>query len=482
MRNGEGAYSLGSTHCQPGGGEKMNEEQLKVVIAGGGVAAVEAMLALRQLAGAQIGLELIAPNEQLVLPALSVAEPFGIAAPQALSIDDVCGDLGAVRLQDALQSVDAERRVAHTESGAEVPFDALLLAIGASAEPALPGALTYRGARDNDEIRGLLLAAHEGKVRHITFAVPTSIQWPLPIYELSLLTAIELRKRLADTHVALVTHESSPLALFGTRASRGIGELLRDAGVELVAQARAAGIHSGGLALHDGRILPTDRVVASPRLTVPEIGGIPQGPDGFIGTDLKMRVEGTPRVYASGDATWFPIKQGGVAAQQADVAASAIAALVNPDVEVERFRPILRGVLFTGGAPHYVRAEVGGRQTTSAESTAALWWPPAKVAGRHLAPYLAKSGIEVSLEDLEPLHGEDPEEAEEEQREALELALAAADADARWRDYPAALRWLDVAQNLNIGLPAVYAEKRRDWEAAAGRASSHADATDPSRS
>ena len=458
--------------ASPAEGEKMNEERLKVVIAGGGVAAVEAMLALRRLAAGRIGLELISPNEKLVLPALSVAEPFGIAAPPALSIDEICGDLGAVHIRDALQSVDAEGRIVHTEAGAEVPFDALLLAIGASGEPALPGALTYRGARDNDEIRRLLIAAEEGRVRHITFAVPTSIQWPLPIYELSLLTASELRKRRTDTHVALVTHESSPLGLFGTRASRGVGELLRDAGVELVTQARAAGIQGAGLALHDGRIMPTDRVVASPRLTVPEIGGIPQGPDGFIGTDSRMRVEGTPRVYACGDATWFPIKQGGVAAQQADVAASAIASLVDPDVEIEQFRPTLRGVLFTGRAPHFLRAQVGGRQTTSAESTAALWWPPAKIAGRHLAPYLAKSAIEVPLEDLEPLHGENPVETEEEQKEALHLALAAADADARWGDYGAALRWLDVAQSLNIGLPDEYAEKRRDWEAAAGPASS----------
>jgi sulfide:quinone oxidoreductase len=448
----------------------MNDgEQLKVVIAGGGVAAVEAMLALRDLAGERIELELIAPNDELVLPALAVGEPFGIAAPQAVPVADVCGDLDAGHRRDALQSVDAGGRTARTASGAEIPFDALLLAIGASTQPALPGGLTYRGGRDNEKIRDMLLAAEEGEVRHITFAVPTSIQWPLPIYELSLLTAIELRKRGADTRLALVTHESSPLALFGTRASRGVHGLLEEAGVEVITGARAAGVQGGGLALHDGRILPTDRVIASPRLTVPEIGGVPQGPDGFIGTDLQMRVEGTPRVYATGDATWFPIKQGGIAAQQADVAASAIASLIDPAVEAERFQPILRGVLFTGGAPRYLRAEVGRRPATSAESTTALWWPPAKIAGRHLAPYLAKRGMDVSLEDLEPLHGETPEEAERDQREALELALAAADADARWRDYAAALRWLDVAQDLNIGLPTEYAEKRRDWEAAAER-------------
>lgn len=446
------------------------EAHLKVVIAGGGVAAVEALLALRHLAGPRVDLELIAPNEELVLPAHAVAEPFGISPPPAVPVDEVCDDVGAAHRRDALENVEAEARIARTASGAEVPFDALLLAIGASTQPALAGAITYRGGRDNGEIRELLGAAEEGEVRRIAFVVPTSIQWPLPIYELSLLTANELRSRGAEVDVALVTHESSALGLFGTRASRGVSQLLREAGVELVTNARVAGIQAGGLALHDGRVVATDRVVASPRLTVPEIAGIPQGPDGFIGTDAYMRVEGTPRVYASGDATWFPIKQGGVAAQQADVAASAIASLIDPGIEVERFQPTLRGVLFTGGAPRYLRAEVGRRLPSSAESTAALWWPPAKVAGRYLAPYLAKRGIDVALEDLEPLHGEIREEGEADQREALSLALAAADADARWRDYAAALRWLDVAENLNIGLPAEYAEKRREWEAVAGQA------------
>jgi sulfide:quinone oxidoreductase len=447
----------------------MKEEvRFKVAIAGGGVAAVEAALALHEAEHWRIDLELIAPNDELVLPALAVAEPFGITPPPAIPLADVCRDVGASHRRDALRGVDAEARIAHTESGAEVPFDALLLAIGASTEPALPGALTYRGMRDNEKIRELLHAAEHGEVGQIVFAVPTSIQWPLPIYELALLTATELQKRGADAELTLATHESSPLSLFGRRASDAVRDLLDQAGVELVTGARAAGVQAGGLFLHDGRVLPASRVIASPRLTVMPIEGVPQGPDGFIGTDSAMRVEGTPRVYAAGDSTWFPIKQGGMAAQQADTAATAIASLVDPDIDVEGFKPILRGVLFTGGAPRYLRTEVGRRAAASTNSATPLWWPPVKVAGKCLAPYLAKRGLGVSLQDLEPLQGEDREEAEQDQREALDLALTAADADAGGGDFRAALRWLDVAQELRLGLPEEYAEKRRDWQAAAG--------------
>ena len=444
------------------------EERFKVVIAGGGIAAVEAALALHEAAHRRIDLELIAPNDELVLPALAVAEPFGITPPPAIPLADVCQDVGASHRRDALRGVDPEARIAHTELEAEVPFDALLLAIGASTEPALLGALTYRGARDNSEIGELLDAAERGDVNRIVFAVPTSIQWSLPIYELALLTAMKLLERGANTELTLATHESSPLSLFGRRASDAVRDLVDQAGVELVTGARAAGVQAGGLALHDGRVLPASRVVASPRLTVVPIEGVPQGPDGFIGTDSAMRVEETPRVYAAGDSTWFPIKQGGVAAQQADTAATAIASLVDPDIDVEGFKPTLRGVLFTGGAPRYLRTEVGRRAAASIDSVTPLWWPASKVAGKHLAPYLAKRGLEGSLQDLEPLQGEGREEAERDQREALDLALTAADADAGGGDYRAALRWLDVAQELNLALPEKYAEKRRDWQAAAG--------------
>jgi sulfide:quinone oxidoreductase len=444
----------------------MNErERLKVVIAGGGIAAAEAMLALHELAHPRIEIELISPNDVVAIPALGVAEPFGLAPAGELPLADVCRDVQASHRQDSIRAVDADARTVETESGDEVTFDALLLAIGATAQPALPGAITYRGPRDNALIRDLLDEVERGEAKRVAFAATTSARWPLPIYELALLTATELENRFVDAELCLVTNESSPLSLFGQRASHGVRELLEGLGVELVADARVAGAGGAGLTLHDGRVLTADRVVALPRLTVEPIEGIPQGPEGFIGTDSAMRVEDTPRVYAAGDATWFPIKQGGIAAQQADVAATAIASLAVPELEIEPFRPTLRGVLFTGGPPRYLRTVVGHRLEASAESVTPLWWPPSKVAGIYLSPYLANRGLGVALEDLEPVQTEHPEEAEAEQREALELALSAAEVDANSGDYRSAVRWLDVAQELNLALPDDYAEKRREWEA-----------------
>jgi sulfide:quinone oxidoreductase len=131
-------------------------------------------------------------------------------------------------------------------------------------------------------------------------------------------------------------------------------------------------------------------VVSLPRLRGPHVIGLPGDAEGFIPVDLHGRVRESDGVYAAGDATDFAIKQGGIATQQADAAAEAIAEEAGAPVVPRPFRPVLRGMLLTGAAPTFMRAEVsGGRGEEWDVSQAALWWPPAKVAGRYLSPYLA---------------------------------------------------------------------------------------------
>ena len=138
------------------------------------------------------------------------------------------------------------------------------------------------------------------------------------------------------------------------------------------------------------RAIRIDRVVSEPRLVGRRVPGIPLDHDTFIPTDAHGRVPGLENVFAAGDATSFPIKQGGLAAQQADAVAEAIAALVGIDIEPRPFHPVLRGVLLTGGSPRYLRADISGTAgDDSVISRDALWWPPDKLAGRFLAPYIS---------------------------------------------------------------------------------------------
>ena len=128
-----------------------------------------------------------------------------------------------------------------------------------------------------------------------------------------------------------------------------------------------------------------------PRLVGPGVRGLPYRRDGFIPTDAHGRVIGVADVFAAGDATTFPIKQGGLAAQQADAVAESIAAAAGADVAPRPFRPVLRGLLTGGGTPRYMRARINGAGdcTLSGEP---LWWPPNRLCGRYLAPYLSSSG------------------------------------------------------------------------------------------
>ena len=98
-------------------------------------------------------------------------------------------------------------------------------------------------------------------------------------------------------------------------------------------------------------------------------------------------------VFAAGDATAFPIKQGGLAAQQADAVAEAIAASAGAGVHPQPFRPVLRGLLTAGGAARYMRARIAtGTGDDCAVSERPLWWPPNRLCGRYLAPYLSSRG------------------------------------------------------------------------------------------
>lgn len=437
---------------------------LQVVIAGGGVAALEGLLALRALAGAAVEIELLTPEREFVYSPTSVAEPFGLSEPRSFDLERIARDQGARLVRDTLERLDPERRVVATGAGAELDFDALLLAIGARRTEALAGAMTFRGPADTRAFRAMLAGLEDGSMRRITFVVPPVVHWPLVAYELALLTAAHLAARRA-THVmiTLVTHEPAPLNLFGRRASDSVARLLADAGITLRTSCLAQAVDDGRLRITGRPDLKVEGVVALPAVSVPALPGVPHGPHGFIPTNDYGGVDGLFRVYAAGDATWFPIKQGGVAAQQADVAAASIAACAGADVTPPKFRPVLRGVLLTGGAPQYLRATVGDRDATSAAGPDALWWPPGKIAGRYLAPYLAgEAELGPPLEDLESVEGE-PGRMGEEHTAALDLALAAADADAQWGDRAGALRWLGVAEQLNVVLPPEYAEKRRRW-------------------
>jgi sulfide:quinone oxidoreductase len=463
-------------------------DRLHVVIAGGGVAALETLLALRSLAGHLVDVTLVSPTPQFVYRPVTVAEAFDRAQARVYDLAEILAEQGGGELiLDTLADVEARGRMAVTVGGRRISFDALVVATGAVPGVPLPGALTFGGRDDVPVLRGLLHDLTSGRAGSVALALPSERMWPLPLYELALMTAAHLNEHGAGhVKVTLVTPEEVPLELFGPAATDAVRSLLEARRITVRSSSLPAVVRGRVLLLAGGAEVFADRVITLPVLEGPRLSGLPHDQHGFIPVDKFGRVSDAEYVFAAGDVTAFPLKQGGLAAQQADAVAGAIAALAGAAVTPEPFRPVLRGLLLTGGAPLYLRAEPQrlAREATvaieapwahrpsrdaSAAAGQALWWPPAKIAGRYLAPYLAtarpsplSSGV---LADRIPVPG--PPVSDGEQEDALALALLLADCDARWGDFASALNALDAAEALQGALPPEYEAKRHQWRAEA---------------
>jgi sulfide:quinone oxidoreductase len=373
----------------------------KVLIAGGGVAGLEAALALRELAGGLMDVELVSPETDFVYRPLAVAQPFQAGEARRFPLHHLAEAAGATLTRAAVRSVDPERRMVVTSNGTALRYDSLLLALGARPVSALPGALTFRGPGDEDAFAALLHDARAGQVERLVFALPVGASWPLPLYELALLTAVHLADAGAsNVRLSVVTPEERPLQLFGAAASETVTELLELHGIQLLTDTTPVAVEGRDLRLLPDRSLDADRVVALPRLEGLRLAGLPHDANGFVPTDRHGRVRGLYDVYAAGDLTDFPLKQGGIATQQADAAAESIAADAGARIEPQPFRPVLRGLLLTGMSPRYLRTEPGS--VHSEADTEPLWWPPAKIVGLHLAPFLAS---QLHLPESPPAHG-----------------------------------------------------------------------------
>ena len=361
------------------------------MIAGGGVAALEALLALRSLLGSIPSIVLLAPQSELAYAPVAVAAPFSASRPRRFPLAEIARSHGADWVQDSLVEVDGERRQVRTMFGRRLDYDALVIATGARRRPWLTNSITVRGAGDVDAIRTLLAGLEQSRIDELVFAAPPGESATLPLYELALLTAGSIADRgVRGVRLTIVTPETSPLALFGPRAGAIVRQLLADRGIRLILGSYPSVLADGELCLHPAQSVPTDLTVTLGRCEGIGIRGLPHDAEGFIPIDQHARVKEADGIYAAGDGTTFPIKQGGIAAQQADAAAETIAAAFGAATKPRPFKPIVRDMLLTGLEPIFLRADIsGGAGDSFAVDTEPLWWPPAKIAGRHMGPYLA---------------------------------------------------------------------------------------------
>jgi sulfide:quinone oxidoreductase len=361
---------------------------LRIVIAGGGVAGLEALLALHALAAGRAELTLVAPDPDFSYRPMAVAEPFALGGALRVPLSRIAEQTGAELVEAAVVAVDDGAGRLRLDDGSERSFDALLLAPGGRAVSGIEGATTWWPGGDPEIYGGLLRDIEQGYSKQLAIVVPPGSVWPLPAYELALMTAGEARAMgHDDVTITVVTPEHTPLSLFGEQASEAVAEELAAAGVALKTGV-VARVAPGGLVLEpDGEQLAVQRVFAVPRLLGPALEGVPADDEGFVIADELARVDGCERTWAAGDGVVSAVKFGGIATHQARRAVAAIARLAGVEDAPDPGEPVLHGRLLVGD--RRVRRLRGRGDAEGAP----LWWPAGKIAGEYLPRWLAEQGL-----------------------------------------------------------------------------------------
>jgi sulfide:quinone oxidoreductase len=330
------------------GGDVPSGPPVRVLIAGGGIAALEALTALRALAGPRVKPTLVAPGHEFVYRPVAIDEPYAVGRSRRIQLDRAASEAGAGFLIGMVESVDTDAKRMRTSEDESLDYDALVLAMGAQTVPSVAGALTWDDRADSDILGGLMQDLEQGYASRVVVVIPPGPVWPLRGYELALFITLEAQGMSVDMETTIVTPEDSPLALLTPSARELITTELERAGIAVVpaARVRVEPGHPHTVVLEpSGRVFEADRVVALPALRGQPIAGIPAQADGFIEVDEHCRVRGVDGVWAVGDSTAFPLKAGGFAAEQADVAAEDIAAIAGAAVEPHAFDPADRDEL-----------------------------------------------------------------------------------------------------------------------------------------
>jgi sulfide:quinone oxidoreductase len=377
----------------------------RAVICGGGIAGVEGLLRLRRLAGDAVDVTLVSPHEEFVYRPLAVFEPFARVAAQRHPLPRIASDAGARWIQDRVESIDGDARKVYIEDGRELSYDALLLAIGGRESSPYENAYVFSDHDPDHSVRAIVDEIELGYLQSVAFVVPDWPVWPLPLYELALMTAERARRIGRELLITFVTPEGRPLKAFGQPAGDAILRLFDQAGINLHTGV-VARVPSPQLVTFGEKRLAAQRIITLPKITGPAVRGIPAGRNWSVPIDERCRVQDMDgRVFAAGDATDFVVKHGGIGAQQADIAAAGIAHLAGVGKRPPPLQPLIRGMLSTGKRPLYIAAHVTDGLGWRAEVYEQPPWPAdEKIVAEELRLYLAN--LDVPADSPSPASSE----------------------------------------------------------------------------
>lgn len=351
----------------------MAQAPMRVLVVGAGMAALETVMALRSLAGDRVAIALVAPEAEFVYHPIASKPPYAVGRMRRIPLERLMADAGAQRFPLNVSAVDSAPRVVRTTAGREFEYDELVLAMGADPVPVVQHATTWDDRTGADTLGGLVRDFELGYSRRLAVVIPSGPVWPLRGYELAVFLTQDARGMGIGIETSLITPERSPLEMLGEEAVTAVSDALREVGVSVVF-ANQVEIEPGQphvlVANPPGTRVEVDRVVALPTLRGRPIPGVPVEEHGFVEIDEHCRVKGLEHIWAVGDITTFPVKSGGMATEQADVAAEAIAAAAGADIEPRAFDPAGRGELAGLPAGGYLEPWLGTDEVQ--ESTTSL--------------------------------------------------------------------------------------------------------------
>jgi sulfide:quinone oxidoreductase len=391
------------------GSDRLGDRQ-RVLVAGAGVAGLEAALALWDLAGDRVDVALHDPSREFAYRPFGIGEPYGTTRAFRYDLRSLSELCGASLDASAIAAIEPERRIAITRDGERVLYDHLIVATGARMLWAVPGAATYWGVAEEGQVGDLIAKLRSGRLNRLVLTMPAGHTWILPLYELALLAANVLDKTANErTRITVVTPEAAPLEIFGSRAAEQTSALLAERHVDVIAGARPISFAAGRLRIDPGADVETDAVITLPRLEGRRIGGIPHDEDGFIAIDENGSVVGLERVYAAGDVSSLSFKQGAFATQQADTVAESIAAAVGVGIKPRPAGPQVQAVLWTSQGPRYLSGGNGDDRASSPSQRHLELLHNGRLTARYLSPLVDSLLAGSDSPPAEPAAAEAPQ-------------------------------------------------------------------------
>ena len=151
----------------------------RVLIAGGGIAGLEAALALADLAGDLADLTLLAPESDFVYKPLAVEEPFTHEPAERHELAPALAEIGVELVRGALASVSPDEHAVTTKVGDRLPYDALVVCVGGRAKPAYDDVETFWSYRTDLPVDELIRRASSSLTGTLVLVVPPATSWSL---------------------------------------------------------------------------------------------------------------------------------------------------------------------------------------------------------------------------------------------------------------------------------------------------------------